>query len=285
MAYKKYEESDAVKQAKANLEAQLSQKPGEHTSQWQTQLNDTLNKIQNREKFAYNINGDALYNQYKDKFVRQGQQAMQDTMGQAAALTGGYGSTYGQNVGQQAYNAYLQNLNDIVPDLYNQAYNRYQDEGNDLLNMYSLLGQNEAQDYGRWQDSMNAFYNERDYLTNLYNAERDLDYGRYRDDVSDWQWAQSFYSNNNGGNTPVSNPTMTIGSTTSDPEMEAGEYESGYAANNTVVRQVLALLNNNTEASDEKAMTMLGNISSKLTAAQKKEIAAYLNKKGYEIEW
>ena len=90
---KKYEESDAVKQAKANLEAQLSKKPGDYTSQWQTQLNDTLNKIQNREKFTYNINGDALYNQYKDKFVRQGQQAMQDTMGQAAALTGGYGST------------------------------------------------------------------------------------------------------------------------------------------------------------------------------------------------
>ena len=42
-------------------------------------------------------------------------------MGQAAALTGGYGSTYGEQVGQQAYNAYLQNLNDIVPQLQQQA--------------------------------------------------------------------------------------------------------------------------------------------------------------------
>ena len=47
--------------------------------------------------------------------MQQGKQAMQDTMGQAAALTGGYGSTYGQAVGQQQYDAYLQNLNDEVP--------------------------------------------------------------------------------------------------------------------------------------------------------------------------
>ena len=279
MAYKKYEESDAVKQAKANLEAQLSQKPGEYTSQWQTQLNDTLNKIQNREKFTYNINGDALYNQYKDKFVRQGQQAMQDTMGQAAALTGGYGSTYGQNVGQQAYNAYLQNLNDIVPDLYNQAYNRYQDEGNDLLNMYSLLGQNEAQDYGRWQDSMNAFYNERDYLTNLYNAERDLDYGRYRDDVSDWQWAQSFAAarnNNNNQNDNESNaPKITAN------KNEESAQGNGVTSYSNVKRTIDTYLQMGQET---KALAMIDSIYSQLSAAQKKEIDALLNKLGYAMD-
>lgn len=203
MAYKKYEESDAVKQAKANLDAQLAKKPGAYQSQWQTQLDDTLRKIQNREKFSYNINGDALYQSYKDKFVRQGQQAMQDTMGQAAALTGGYGSTYGQNAGQQAYNAYLQNLGDVVPELYEIARNRYNQEGADLMNMYGLLGDNEAQDYGRWQDAMSAWQGERDYLAGLYDSERSYDYGRwsddrdfgyaqYRDEVADKQWEREF---------------------------------------------------------------------------------------------
>lgn len=216
--YKKYEESDAVKQAKANLEAQLSQKPGAYQSQWQAQLDDTLSKIQNREKFNYNINADALYQSYEDKFVRQGQQAMQDTMGQAAALTGGYGSTYGQNAGQQAYNAYLQNLSDVVPELYDIARSRYDQEGADLLNMYGILGDNEAQDYGRWQDQQNAWQSERDYLAGLYDAERaydynlyaddrDFNYAKYRDEVSDAQWAKQFaashaarYSNNNNNN-------------------------------------------------------------------------------------
>lgn len=201
--YKKYEESDAVKQAKANLDAQLATKPGAYQSQWQTQLDDTLKKIQNREKFNYNINGDALYQSYKDKYVQQGQQAMQDTMGQAAALTGGYGSSYGQNAGQQAYNAYLQNLGDVVPELYEIARSRYDQEGADLMNMYGILGDNEAQDYGRWQDQQSAWQSERDYLAGLYDAERAYDYGKYtderdfsyaqyRDQVSDEQWAKQF---------------------------------------------------------------------------------------------
>ena len=64
-SYNNYQESDAVKQAKTSLDTQLSQKPGAYQSQWQTQLNDTMNKILNRDKFSYDLNGDALYQQYK----------------------------------------------------------------------------------------------------------------------------------------------------------------------------------------------------------------------------
>ena len=201
--YKEYEESDAVKQAKANLDAQLAKKPGAYTSQWQAQLDDVLGKIQNREKFSYNVNGDALYQNYKDRFVQQGQQAMQDTMGQAAALTGGYGSSYSQNAGQQAYHGYLQGLNDVVPELYQIALDRYNQEGENMLNMYGILGDKEAQDYGRWQDALSAYERERDYLAGLYDAERGYDYGRYSDDrdlaysqyrdqVADEQWEKQF---------------------------------------------------------------------------------------------
>lgn len=201
--YKEYQESDAVKQAKANLDAQLAQKPAAYKSQWQTQLDDALSKIQNREKFAYNVNGDELYKTYKDRYVQQGQQAMQDTMGQAAGLTGGYGSSYSQNAGQQAYHGYLQGLNDVVPELYQIALDRYNQEGENMLNMYGILGDKEAQDYGRWQDAMSAFESERDYLAGLYDAERSYDYGKYsddrdfayakyRDEVSDAQWAKQF---------------------------------------------------------------------------------------------
>lgn len=201
--YKEYQESDAVKQAKANLDAQLAQKPAAYKSQWQTQLDDALSKIQNREKFAYNVNGDALYKTYKDRYVQQGQQAMQDTMGQAAGLTGGYGSSYSQNAGQQAYHGYLQGLNDVVPELYQIALDRYNQEGENMLNMYGILGDKEAQDYGRWQDALGAYERERDYLAGLYDAERSYDYGKYsddrdfayakyRDEVSDAQWAKQF---------------------------------------------------------------------------------------------
>jgi peptidoglycan hydrolase-like protein with peptidoglycan-binding domain len=213
-SYDDYAESDTVTQAKSALDAQLSQKPGEYKSQWQTQLDDTINKILNREKFSYDLNGDALYQQYKDKFTQQGKMAMQDTMGQAAAMTGGYGNSYAQSVGQQAYNAQLENLNDIVPELYQMAYDRYNQEGQDLYNQYSMLGAQEQQDYGRHRDSVGDWQTERDYLTgrydaertydyNKYSTERDFAYGQYADDknyayndhrnaIADEQWQKNF---------------------------------------------------------------------------------------------
>ena len=180
--YGDYVESDLVKQAEAALNAQLAQKPGAYQSQWQTQLNDTINKILNREKFSYDMNGDALYQQYKDKHIQQGKMAMQDAMGQAAAMTGGYGNSYAATVGNQAYQAQLNNLNDIVPELYQMALDRYKQEGNEMYQQYAMLGEQENMDYAKYQDTLAAWQAERDYLANRYDSERNYDYGKYQDD-------------------------------------------------------------------------------------------------------
>lgn len=198
-----YQPSDSVKQAQSMLEQQLAQKPGAYQSPWQSQLNDIIDKIQNREKFSYDMNGDALYQQYKNQYKLQGQQAMMDTMGQATALTGGYGNSYAQQAGQQAYHGYLQQLNDRVPELYQLALSRYQMEGNDLLNQYGMMNDREGQDYNRYRDQLGDWQSEADRLQSQYNAERDYDYGRYQDDrnfqyaadrdkVSDQQWQAQF---------------------------------------------------------------------------------------------
>ena len=182
-----YQESEVVAAAKAALDAQMGQKPGEYKSQWQNQLNDTINKILNREEFSYDLNGDALYQQYKDKYIQQGKMAMADTMGQAAAMTGGYGSSYAASVGNQAYQQSLQQLNDVVPELYQMAYDRYNQEGQNLYNQYAMLGERENAEYGRHRDAMSDWQAERDYLTGRYDTERSIDYGMHRDAVSDYQ--------------------------------------------------------------------------------------------------
>ena len=119
-----------------------------------SRLDSITDKILNREKFSYDLNGDAFYNQYKDKFVQQGKMAMMDTMGQAAGLTGGYGNSYAQQVGQQTYQGYLQNLNDVVPELYQLALDSYNREGDNMMNQYNLLADREAQEYARKQDAI-----------------------------------------------------------------------------------------------------------------------------------
>ena len=181
-SYGDYAASDAVNQANALLQQHISSKPGEYQSAWQDEADSYLSQYQNRGPFSYDFNSDALYQQYKDNYIQQGQMAMMDTMGQAAAMTGGYGNSYAQTVGQQVYNQQLSQLNNIMPELYQMAYDRYTQQGQELLNMYGIYMDRDATDYGRYRDKMNDWYNQRDYLTGQYNSERDFDYGQWKDD-------------------------------------------------------------------------------------------------------
>ena len=97
-------------------------------------------------------------------------------------MTGGYGNSYAATVGNQAYQASLQNLNDIIPELYQMALDRYNQEGQDLLNQYGILGDRENTDYGRYRDTVSEYNTERDYLSGRYDSERNYDYGKYTDD-------------------------------------------------------------------------------------------------------
>ena len=194
MAYeqKQYTESDAVKKFREQMESHTTQKPVAYTSQWQPQIDQTVNDIINRKAFQYDVNADALYNQYKDRYVDLGQKAMMDTMGQAAQLTGGYGNSYAQIAGQQAYQGYLQGLTDKIPELAQLALDRYNQQGQDLYQKYGLLNTQEQNAYNNWQNNYNQWLTERDYLNNLYNTERGYDYGVHRDSVGDDQWKAQF---------------------------------------------------------------------------------------------
>ena len=137
------------------LENQTVQKQNTgYQSKWQDSINSYVNQIQNRKPFEYNVNEDALYNQYVNQYQQQGKMAMMDTMGQAAALTGGYGNSYAQSVGQQAYQGYLNQLNDVVPQLYSMALDRYMNEGDQMYNNLNLMMQQDDIDYGRYRDQL-----------------------------------------------------------------------------------------------------------------------------------
>lgn len=138
----------------------------------------------NREPFSYDLNGDVLYQQYRDQYARNGQLAMMDSMGMAAALNGGYGSSYGQGVGQQSYNQYLQGLNEVVPELYDRAYNRYQQEGQDLLNQYSLTGDLRDAEYQQYQNALNNYWQNVNYLSGRADTAYERGYNDWYNNVS-----------------------------------------------------------------------------------------------------
>lgn len=154
---KKNQEQELIDAAQAAIEQQTSR--GGYSSPWQESLNATIDKILNREKFSYDMNTDAFYQQAKDRYVQQGKQAMMDTIGQASALTGGYGNSYAQTVGQQAYHGYLQGLNDKLLDFYGVARGAYDAETDDLYNQFNLYNERDKQDYARYVDDRD--YNEQ----------------------------------------------------------------------------------------------------------------------------
>lgn len=188
-----YTQSQAVTDA-ANILAQYEKnKPGAYESNYSAQIQGILDQIMNREKFTYDFNADPIYQQYADRYQQQGKLAMMDAMGQAAALTGGYGSSYGQQVGQQTYQGYLQGMNDIIPELRDAAYQVYRDEGDQMLTQASLLQGLEETQYGRYRDTVSDYYDDLNYYYNRYNDMSDREYNRYLNDLSAWQADRDYY--------------------------------------------------------------------------------------------
>ena len=181
-------------------------------------------KIMNRGEFSYDVNKDKLYQQYRDLYAQMGRGAMEDTMGQAAALTGGYGSTYSQNAGQQAYNSYLQKLNEVVPELYNAAYNRYNQEGQNLMNLYTMARSNAdsayERDYNQWYNRLQL---ERSDEDTTYNRQQTEENRRLTQEETDYEHKQNAWSR-------LSSLITATGYQPSDEELAAAGMSANEAA-------------------------------------------------------
>ena len=221
--------SDTINQAYALLQQHNDQRPGDYSPVWQDEADAYLSQYQNRDPFSYDFSSDALYQMYRDMYVQQGQMAMMDAMGQAAALSGGYSNSYAQAAGNQAYNQYLNQLNAIVPELYQMAQDRYNYEGQQLLDMYDLYTNRENQSYAQYQDTMDRWYQENSRLQSDYDNtyareyqeymdKTDREYQAERDRVTDEQWQKTYDLQKKASKSSSSTPTHTyksleIGST------------------------------------------------------------------------
>ena len=181
-----YKPSQNVSAAMQELQGIIAQQPAAFQSQHMGELNNILNQILGRKNFTYDMSNDPFYQNYRQMYMSAGKQAMSDTVGQASALTGGYGNSYAATAGQQQYNRYLQQLNDRIPELQGMALDRYNAEG-DLLNMkYGMLNDAYNREYGEWQDQYNRWLGERNFAQGNYESERSFDYGQYADSLNNW---------------------------------------------------------------------------------------------------
>lgn len=180
----------------------------------QNAINLANDAIKNREKFSYDFNADALYQQYKDNYMRQGKMAMADTMAQAQALSGGFGNSYAATAGNLAYQGYLGQVNNVIPELQQLAYGRYQQEGSDLQDAYNRALQQNELDRQAFSDRNNYWLQQY----NLLKQERDDAYNRA---LTAWQASQSGGSSGGNNNGSPGNPdTSTKKVVLSDSALE-----------------------------------------------------------------
>lgn len=137
--------------------------PAPYESPYAGKLNTLYEALSSRKPFTYDPEGDALYRHYRNSYVQQGRNAMDDTAGRNAALTGGYGSSYAQSAAQAAYQGYLQKLWDMLPALRDKAYQRYKAEGDEMRSNFKLLTDADKAAYNRYQGYLKQFNADRSY--------------------------------------------------------------------------------------------------------------------------
>lgn len=174
---KKFEVPEAVTEADAWLSGQLEKIQSGKTS-YSDQVRDMMDKIMNREKFSYDVDTDPLFQQALASAMNSGKQAMQDTIGQASALTGGYGSTYATTAGNQAYNSFIEDAYDNLPQYYQMAREAYQMEGEEMYRQFGMMSELDDKEFNRNLTAYDATFNHRNQL---YNES----YGQFRDEKSD----------------------------------------------------------------------------------------------------
>ncbi len=162
-------------------------KPGEYAGTWADVLNQKVTNYINQDPYSYKSQNDASYQAAKDQYTKTGQQAMKDTMAQASALTGGYGNTYAQSVGQQQYNAQMDNLSQKAIEYEQQAYNRYVSDREQQLNTINALQNLDNTEYSRNRDAINDYNTFLNYLQNKYTTLKSVDDDTFSREYNVWQ--------------------------------------------------------------------------------------------------
>ena len=184
-----YSESDEVEGRREQLRNVEANRPDPFKSKYQDQISNLLDGIYNQKKFSYtgkDLQNDDVYKMYAQRYSDSARRAMQDTMANAQAQSGGYGSSYAAQVAQQAYDNQMNGLNDKALDFRDRAYQMYRD---DQANQYSKLQAFQGQDntdYGRYRDTVTDWQNDRNYYLNALNGERAHDLNVYNANTSNY---------------------------------------------------------------------------------------------------
>lgn len=164
----------------------MSYKSDEFKNPYAEQRDSLMNSLMNREQFSYDPNSDPLFQSYRQMNLREADRATQNTLGQAAAMTGGMPSTAAINAASQAGDYYRAQINDALPQFADSAYQKHIDELGldfDTLSALNSLSQQKRDEYdtdrnfayNQWTDEL-GFQSDKEN-TALENERYKTEYG------------------------------------------------------------------------------------------------------------
>ena len=90
-------------------------------------------------------------------------------------------------VRQQAYQGQMRQLaTDIIPELWNMSYQVYKDNEQSLYNQLAAFQTQDAAEYQRYADKLDAWYNDLNFLYNKWGKMSDDDYQYYVNHLDQW---------------------------------------------------------------------------------------------------
>lgn len=170
-----------------------------------------LDAVLSHGDFAWSKETDPNWGSYKKSYLREGDRATANALGQAAAATGGRPSSYAVGAATQAGDYYATKLNDMIPTLYQQAYERYLQDYQRKLSDLGAVNNQQQLDYARYLDELGQYNTDRSQAYNQYLNEYNMlqaylgnlqgqdatEWQRYldREALAQQQWENQFKAN------------------------------------------------------------------------------------------
>ena len=138
-------------------------KPKDYASEYTKRIDDMINQVLSREDFTYDPGSDPMYQKLKDESTYLGKRAMNDAMGAASALSGGYANSFAQTAGEHAYQDYMAQLTSGMDEMYQLALSAYDAETGRMESELKALTDAESKAYERYVNDVEEYNKALEY--------------------------------------------------------------------------------------------------------------------------
>ncbi len=146
-----------------------------YTSKYSDQIADLVQQVLNSSYGGFKT-GDE-YSALQQSYTKNGQKAMQDTLGQVSARTGGLASSYAGVASQQTYDNYMEALEQAAMEM-------YQTKLSGDRNNLSLLSGLESADYAKYADQLAQWNADRSFNYGVDSDSRNFNYQSQQDAIA-----------------------------------------------------------------------------------------------------